>query len=277
MPTNFRPVFPIHRIGNEEQIRSVIWVNKKIDTNKWEEIQIPGTIDITAIHLHGPYGAISIFNIYNDCTHSRNETFLRNYIQENSRSILATENHHMIWAGDFNRHHPLWDNDEDIHLFMQQADRFAQGLIGLLATYDMDMALPKGVPTLQHMVTRRYSRPDNLFNTTGLSGFITKCEVDPTLRPTSTDHFPIVTNIYLPQERTTAPPAHNFREADWDKFRRELRSKVNRIPNPLTINNPEHLADITEQLTKAIQETISENIKKSRPRPDAKRWWNGDC
>jgi hypothetical protein len=140
----------------------------------------------------------------------------------------------------------------------------------------MDMALPKGIPTLQHMVTGRYSRPDNLFNTTGLSGYITQCEVDPTLRPNSTDHFPIITNILLPQERIVAQPAHNFREADWDKFRKELRLKINRIPNPPNIDNPAQLTDVTEQLTKAIQETIAETIKKSKPKPDAKRWWNGD-
>jgi hypothetical protein len=63
----------------------------------------------------------------------------------------------MIWAGDFNRHHPLWDNGEDTHLFTQQANRIAEGLIGLIADFDLVMALPKGIPTLQHMVTRRLS------------------------------------------------------------------------------------------------------------------------
>ena len=81
-PTNFRPVFPAHRIANQEQIRSVIWVNKEIDTNKWTVLDLPGTNDITAIQLKGQRGIISIFNIYNDCTHSRNETALQNYIQE---------------------------------------------------------------------------------------------------------------------------------------------------------------------------------------------------
>ena len=71
----------------------------------------------------------------------------------------------MIWVGNFNRHHPLWDNDNDIHLFTQQAITQATKLIELLATYDLNMALPKGIPTLQHMVTKKYSRPDNIFIT----------------------------------------------------------------------------------------------------------------
>jgi hypothetical protein len=120
-PANFRPVFPVHRFQNEEQIRSVIWVNRKLDTDSWKALDVPGTNDIATIQLKGPYGTLSIFNIYNDCTHSRNEAILKRFIQDNSNTVLTTENHHMIWTGNFNRHHPLWDDDEDIHLFTQQA------------------------------------------------------------------------------------------------------------------------------------------------------------
>ena len=165
MPANFRLIFSINRLQNEEQIRSVIWVNKRLNTNKWIELEIPNTNDITAIQLTGQYGKISIFNIYNDCNYSRNERALQNYIHNNPNSILGHDNRYMIWVGDFNRHHPLWDKDKDIHLFTQQATRSAQRLIELTATYDMAMALPKRILTLQHMVTKKYSRPDNFFCT----------------------------------------------------------------------------------------------------------------
>ena len=95
----------------------------------------------------------------------------------------------MLWAGDFNRHHPLWDRDEDVHLFTQHANGFAEGLIGLIMTYGLVMALPKGIPTLKHMVMGRYSRPDNVFSTIGISDLITSCEVAPSLRPV---------NLYAP-------------------------------------------------------------------------------
>ena len=272
-PTNFRPIFPIHRLQNQEPIRSVIWVNKMLNTGSWTGLDIPGTNDITAMQLKGQYGKVSIFNVYNDCTHSRTEATLRRYIYDHANSILASENHHMLLMGDFNRHHPLWDDDKDTHLFTQQASRAAEGLIGLLATYDLEMALPKGIPTLQHMVTKRYSRPDNVFNTPGLSGLITKCAVDPSVRPTSTDHFPITTNITLTQDRVAAQPSHNFREVDWDVFKQKLRTRLNLLPNPPVINTEDQLTEVTNQLTQAIQATIKENVTKSKPRPDAKRWW----
>ncbi|KAF8952061.1 hypothetical protein BDZ97DRAFT_1612106, partial [Flammula alnicola] len=58
---------------------------------------------------------------------------------------------HMLWCGDFNRHHPLWDRDEDTHLFTPAVLNSAGRLIELLADYGMEMMLEKGVPTLQHM------------------------------------------------------------------------------------------------------------------------------
>jgi endonuclease/exonuclease/phosphatase family metal-dependent hydrolase len=275
-PTNFRPIHPTHRFQSDNLVRSVIWVSRSLDTKNWITLDVTGTSDLTAIQLKGPYGTLSIFNIYNDCTHSRNKAALRRYIRDNADSILATENHHMLIAGDFNRHHPLWDKDEDTHLFTQQATRQAEGLVNLIATYDLSMPLPKGVPTLQHMVTKRYSRPDNVFCTPGITESITKCEVDPSLRPTATDHFPIVTNILLPQERANIPPTHNFREVDWNNFRSKLRIKLLNTPEPQNLNGIDQLSEAADHLTRALQETITEEIPKTKPKPDAKRWWNGD-
>ena len=167
-PSNFRPVYPTHRFEDNAQIRSVIWVNKRLNTKDWVILDVPDTNDISAIQLQGPYGKLAIFNLYNDCTHYRNETALRRFIRRHTNTLLRTENYHMIWAGDFNRHHPLWDNDEDVRLFTRRATEDAERLIELLAEFEMQMALPKGCPTLQHMRSKKYSRPDNFFNTLGL-------------------------------------------------------------------------------------------------------------
>ena len=88
-PNNFRPVFPTNRIEGEEKVRSVIWVNKRLDTKNWVTIDITNTKDITAIQIKGEYGKITIYNIYNDCTHSRNETILNNHIfNHENRALL---------------------------------------------------------------------------------------------------------------------------------------------------------------------------------------------
>ena len=237
-PSNFRPVFPVNRLPDDDTMRSIIWVNSKLDTKSWKELAIPESNDITAIQLEGPYGKLAIFNVYNDCKHSRNERTLGSYIRRNANILTSSENHHMIWAGDFNRHHPLWDHDKDIHLFTWQATRRAEGLIELLAKYEMQKVLPKGLLTLQHMRSKRYSRPDNLFTSPGIQDQITKCEVDPASRPISTDHFSIVTHVLLPQERIITSPSYSFRDTDWDNYRKNLWLKLRRLCNePLTKNN----------------------------------------
>jgi hypothetical protein len=106
-----------------------MWVNKNLNTNYWEALDIPDTNDIMAIRLKGTYGSLSIFNIYNNCTHQRTEVTFRKYLNDNVWALRADENQHMIWAGDFKRHHPLWDRDEDIHLFTAQATKMAENLI----------------------------------------------------------------------------------------------------------------------------------------------------
>ena len=84
-----------------------------LETRNWKIVNILGTNDLTAIQLKGNYGTLAIFNIFNDCTHSDTENALRTFLREHA-SEFRTDNHkHMIWAGDFNRHHPMWDRDED--------------------------------------------------------------------------------------------------------------------------------------------------------------------
>ena len=275
-PANFKPIFPSNRLADEAQIRSVIWVNKHLETKNWKIIDVQKTNNITAIQLNGTYGKIMIINIYNDCTHPRTENTLRNCLTQHRNMIADGDNAHMIWAGDFNRHHPLWDDNRDIHLFTNQALRNAEGLINMLAEYGMEMALPKGVPTLQHMRTKKYSWPDNFFCTPTLQPYIIKCKVEAQLRPTSTDHFLIATYIDLPQNRLPHDPLYNFRTANWDEFYKVLTEKAGRLPQPQPVTNKRQLDEMGINLTRILQETISEKIMCSKPRPDAKWWWNSD-
>jgi hypothetical protein len=274
-PPNFRPVFPTDR-GRNAQVRSVIWVNKSLNTKHWKIIDILGTNDITAVQIRGPYGRVTIFNIYNDCNHSNTERMIRNTIREKVGEIQREANDHMLWAGDFNRHHPLWDKDEDTRLFTPVATRRADSLLTLLAEFDMEMKLPKGTPILQHMRSKRYSRPDNIFCTPRLSNMVTRCEVDPKNRPPCMDHFPIVIEINLPQERTAEVPSHNFRKVDWDDFRKNLEDKLKDIDAPRPLTTDVQFQKAAKDLTEAIQNTIRTQVKARRLRPDSKRWWNSN-
>ncbi len=140
----------------------------------------------------------------------------------------------------------------------------------------MEMALPHGTPTLEHMRTKRYSRPDNVFCTQLLKDHVISCEVNSKLRPLATDHFPILTTISLPQARITEPPSYDFRNADWDDFRENLASRLEEVPEPAPITSERQLHEVLKGITSALQDTIRTRIKIRRPRPDSKRWWNSD-
>jgi len=120
-PAGFRPVFPENRGRDGTTVRSVIWVSSAIDTANWEIVNVPNTNDITAIQLKGEYGKITIINVYNDCAHPASETAIGALMRSQAEKIKGGEHSYMIWAGDFNRHHPLWDRDEDTHLFTGEA------------------------------------------------------------------------------------------------------------------------------------------------------------
>jgi hypothetical protein len=178
-PNGFTSVFPLDRLSNQEAIVwSVIWVNSKLSTNSWKEVSISGNNDLTAIQIATGPGKLTIFNIYNDCNHSNTLECLQSFLQASRGAAVGGNLGHMIWGGDFNRHHPLWDRDEDEHLFTAQAMRDANFLIEMVANKGMEMALLKGKVTLRHMVTNLYSRPDNVWWSAEIIPLVIRCEVD---------------------------------------------------------------------------------------------------
>ena len=181
-----------------------------MNTKSWKIINVPGTNDITAIQIQGPYSELMIFNVYNSCTHSLTETLLQQHLCDNANNLWQGQDKHMLWCRDFNRHHPLWDREEDTCLFTANAIQKADHLIELLFDHDMEMVLLKGVPTLQHMRTKWYSCPDNVFCSSLLTNTFIRCDVDAQAQPTKTDHFPIITILELPQERIKPKLAYNF-------------------------------------------------------------------
>jgi hypothetical protein len=275
-PNHYVSVTPGSRFTLQSPVRSVIWISSKITTNSWRIINIPDTNDISAVQLTGNFGRLTIFNIYNEG--NSNDTLIRlhAFMEANRQQLCTNENDYIMWNGDFNRHHPLWDDDEDIRLFTNGALVEANFLINRLADWNLVMALPKGIPTLKHMVTKMYSRPDNVFCTDNLTDYIVKCDTLAALQPPKTDHFPIVTVLSLPSEHIKNKESPNFRAVDWKEFNEKLAVELTNIDPPQPITTKEQLSDAIAGLTKAIQSTIRAKVPVNRPCPHSKRWWNSD-
>ncbi|OAX31068.1 hypothetical protein K503DRAFT_704282, partial [Rhizopogon vinicolor AM-OR11-026] len=143
--------------------------------------------------------------------------------------------------GDFNRHHPLWEEIRNRHLYNYTT---AQPLIDLIADYGMLQLLPLGLPTLQSLSTDNWTRPDNVFGMEQLLNAVLTCTTAPELKGPKTDHIPILLTLALETPQTNKEPKRNWRETDWE----------NRITQVIL--------DITDQC-----------VPHTKPCPHARRWW----
>ena len=157
------------------------------------------------------------------------------FLGQHAATLVTSESDHMVWCGDFNRHHSLWDEERNRHLLTASALSAAQPLISLLEDHNMIMLLPKGIPTLQSMSTGNWTRVDNVFATAGVEGMVVACDTDPHLRGPGMDHVPILTTLDCAVPLQAAEERRNFRNADWDVFRKELEEQLGLIPAPCAL------------------------------------------
>ena len=144
-------VYPSSHLTNNSTTRSVILVKAAQDMNKWVQVPVEDMNDISAVQLDTPRGCITIFNIYVDCNHSEALLALGQTLHSNHHHFLGRPSDSMIWCGYFNRHHTMWDEERNHHLFMVSAMLATNELISYIVEFGLVMALPKGLPTLQAM------------------------------------------------------------------------------------------------------------------------------
>jgi hypothetical protein len=204
------------------------------------------------------------------------ENAQRNRTQNVAQGENSEANEHIIWLGDFNRHHPMWEIPHNTHLFTAANLDAAGTLINLLSLYNLVQVLPPAIPTLEASNTKNYTRPDNVFCSAQLEQSFSQCSVEQHLRPVITDHFPIISTLDLQPERILTAPKLNYREVDWDEFRDTLTSKLDSIPQPAELTNREQFDAAFANLTRCIAETVEERVPKTKASPYAKRWWSKD-
>ena len=141
-------------------------INCNISTNNWDEINIISS-DVTGVHLHGEFGMIDICNVYNDCTNNDSLKVVEGYMRKRGDGNRARNRERggegVIWLGDSNRHHPIWDEVRNTHLFTKAALEAAQPLLNMISNYDMHMALAKDILMLEVCAMKNHTRVDNVF------------------------------------------------------------------------------------------------------------------
>jgi hypothetical protein len=179
-----------------------------------------------------------------------------------------------IWMGDFNCRHPLWDEEQNEHLFTRPNLAAMQPLLNLITRYGMKMALPKDIPTLEAMATKNYTQVDNVFCSADLLDSFISCDTDPMQRPQKTDHMPILSIIDIVPLTVDYEPCHNFCQTDWPEFLKALKINLDALPEPDKITTVDEFHHTLEEFDQAVQATIATHVPMSKPCPYSKRWWS---
>jgi len=267
-------VYPTTHCAHPGKTRTMTLIRSTLSTDSWEQLDFPSG-DVIITSLKGPWGKITIFNIYNDGNHNDTLKQLERFHDSHRDLVEHTEvgEAHVLWVGDFNRHHPHWDDPNDTRLFTNEALKAADVLIGIVASLGLDLALPSGLPTHLHNVTKKWTRLDQVFLSDHSLDLLISCDTETRFRSTKTDHLPIITklNLTIP----TSPPAsfRNFRDVDWLDFRDNLSRRLSTLDVPSPIRNQERLDSNCKALTEVILETVKDCVPSSVLCAKSKRWW----
>ena len=154
-------------------------------------------------------------------------------ICNNCHRFLGHLSNSIIWCGDFNRHHAMWDKERNHHLFTVSALLAANELILYIVGFGLVMTLPKGTPTLQAMATNNWTCIDNVFMSEDLVGLLVHCDTAPNLHGPGTNHMPpvhTIINTGIPQ--IMPEPYRDYWTVAWKAFREDLSQQLASIPKP---------------------------------------------
>jgi hypothetical protein len=277
-PPNWTTIYPPPHYANRGgRTRSIILISPNITNCTPIPINSP---DVTSIQIETTQGSLRLINAYVDQAHNHTIDIIRLWHDQPEAATLppsptfstgpAT---HTICLGDFNRHHPLWDDDHQDQLFTARALRNADTLIQTIMHLGLIMALPKGTNTYQ-TAEGNWTRPDNVFASPEVADLIIQCNIDPSIRPIHSDHLPIVTVLDIRTEAAAARNAHAWKATNWEEFRDSLETTLRRLVGaPSRIETYEQLERTALLLDQAIEEVRDQHVREVTISPHTKRWW----
>jgi len=240
-------------------VRSMIFMRSDLASDSWDILDIDHS-DITAISIKCTFGRVRVFNIYNNGHNNSTLVSLKTFLKAFPRVTTHTNKSMDIILGDMNRHHPLWDEARNEHLFSERALKLAEMLTHLITKQDWAMALPHGMPTLEAFNSKNLTRPDNVFCSSDCIDRFILCEARPNERPPRTDHFPIFSTLDLMPETNEPEPKPDFRKVDWLKFRKSLSAGLDAIGLPGEVSSIDEFDQRLEILDNIILQTTEQEV-----------------
>ena len=266
----WRVVYPANfYMEGHARVRSILLINTNLDTDCYSVLPIMHS-DVTAVRFKGENGYLSLFNIYNEITNNDTISCLDSYLDRNSHIVRPNNTDSVVWLGDFNHHHLLWEDDANERLF--EPTDFITPLLDLLYKNEMLLALLKGLPTYQ-TATGNWTRPDNIWRCSSPDDPIVRCDVLPAIQPPMADHLLIITELSLPLPQASATPMLDFRQADWAKVNADLAQCLDENSPAARLATVNEFLLKVDDLVRIIYETLEDHLKERKPSPFVRRWW----
>ena len=98
------------------RVHSVLLINTNFHTDCYSILPVMHS-DMTVVRFKGDNGFLSLFNIYNEITNNDTISCLDSFFDCNAHIVQPANTDSVIWLGDFNQHHPLWEDDANKRLF----------------------------------------------------------------------------------------------------------------------------------------------------------------
>lgn len=253
------PVFPssFDRRSKTQSTRSCILVRTHIPSSSY--IQIPiNSLDITGLAFTSPSSEFFLFSLYNPCDSDDSILLLNSSLSSfsNPRRIVV--------LGDFNKHHPLWSGP----LPRSRRSSDTESLLALLASFDLQLALPPGTAT-----HRSGSTLDLAFVSTALTEAVASCHAS---FGHGSDHESVDLHLDFQFARVVEEARPMWRDVDWDVFRAYLAEAI-RVADVLADgavwDSPQALDDAFQTLLTILQEIAERCVPVAKPSPFSKRWW----
>ena len=184
-----------------------------------------------------------------------------------ARELIQREGEYIL-LGDFNLHHPNWNN-HGRYTHHHEADQ----LVAMTVEQDMELTLPEEAVTWR---ARGHESTINLiFATPAVKETIRIYRIRPKLQYGS-DYLPVYTELDLSIEEPEATPRRAWKTAvpkDIERGAQVLASALPLIPLLTIIEVDCYLAKLQQGLAEVVEETVPW----AKPAKRAKSFWNADC
>jgi hypothetical protein len=202
-----------------------------------------------------------------NCTNHNALTCLGQFSDLNASLIHPTLSDCVIWLGDFNCHHPMWEEDINECLFKPE-----DYIIDLLYKNDMLLMLLKGIPMLQ-TPAGNWTRPDNIWQCNTPDNPIICCNTVPAIHPPLADHMPIITTLDLPLPHLVVATSLDFRATDWTIVHSNLSLWLEAESPATCIRSKEEFYKKVDVLVHIISEVLDKNLDERQHNPYKQQWW----